>query len=67
VQDWLSHSFGQPFHDFAGSVVVHAVGGWIGLAAVLNLGARRGRYSKEGRISAHRRHPFPFWHWARGS
>jgi ammonia channel protein AmtB len=39
VQDWLSHSFGQPFHDFAGSVVVHAVGGWIGLAAVLNLGA----------------------------
>jgi ammonium transporter, Amt family len=60
VQDWLSHSFGQPFHDFAGSVVVHAVGGWIGLAAVLNLGARRGRYSKEGRISAHPPSSIPF-------
>ncbi|MBI3221485.1 MAG: ammonium transporter, partial [Nitrosomonadales bacterium] len=53
IQDWLNASFGAEFHDFAGSVVVHAVGGWIGLAAVLLLGARRGRYNKEGRISAH--------------
>ncbi|WP_041702850.1 ammonium transporter [Pseudogulbenkiania sp. NH8B] len=60
VQDWLTHAFGQPFHDFAGSVVVHAVGGWIGLAAVLNLGARRGRYSKEGRIAAHPPSSIPF-------
>ena len=52
VQDWLAANLGAPFHDFAGSVVVHAVGGWIGLAAVLHLGARRGRYSKEGRIAA---------------
>ena len=48
------------FHDFAGSVVVHAVGGWIGLAAVLLLGARRGRYSKDGRISAHPPSSIPF-------
>ena len=51
IQDWLKASFGEEFHDFAGSVVVHAVGGWIGLAAVLLLGARRGRYHKDGGIS----------------
>ena len=49
VQAWLKGAFGEEFHDFAGSVVVHAVGGWIGLAAVLLLGARRGRYGKDGR------------------
>ncbi len=52
VQAWLKASFGEEFHDFAGSVVVHAVGGWIGLAAVLVLGARRGRYHKDGGIAA---------------
>jgi len=60
IQDWLNASFGAQFHDFAGSVVVHAVGGWIGLAAVLLLGARRGRYTKEGRISAHPPSSIPF-------
>lgn len=43
-QDWLTASFGHPFHDFAGSIVVHAVGGWIALAAVILLGARYRRY-----------------------
>ncbi len=47
-QTWLETSFGAPFHDFAGSVVVHAVGGWIALAAVLLLGARIGRYDRNG-------------------
>jgi Amt family ammonium transporter len=51
IQSWLKGSFGEEFHDFAGSVVVHAVGGWIGLAAVLMLGARRGRYHKDGGIA----------------
>jgi len=51
VQAWLAAIFGAEFHDFAGSVVVHAVGGWIGLAAVLLLGARRGRYHKDGGIA----------------
>lgn len=37
--------FGAPFHDFAGSVVVHSLGGWIALAAILVLGARTGRFS----------------------
>jgi Amt family ammonium transporter len=60
VQDWLNATFGAEFHDFAGSVVVHALGGWIGLAAVLLLGARRGRYNKDGRISAHPPSSIPF-------
>ncbi len=60
IQDWLNTTFGAEFHDFAGSVVVHAVGGWVGLAAVLLLGARRGRYNKEGRISAHPPSSIPF-------
>jgi Amt family ammonium transporter len=60
VQAWLKGAFGEEFHDFAGSVVVHAVGGWIGLVAVLLLGARRGRYSKEGGISAHPPSSIPF-------
>ncbi|QJD93074.1 ammonium transporter [Duganella dendranthematis] len=60
VQDWLTHTFGATFHDFAGSVVVHAVGGWIALPAVLLLGARRGRYMKNGAIAAHPPSSIPF-------
>ena len=59
-QAWLKESFDAEFHDFAGSVVVHAVGGWIGLMAVLQLGARRGRYSKEGGVAAHPPSSIPF-------
>ncbi len=36
------------FHDFAGSTLVHAVGGWAALASVLLLGARKGKYTKNG-------------------
>ena len=60
IQAWMQGAFGAKFHDFAGSVVVHAVGGWIGLAAVLLLGARRGRYARDGRISAHPPSSIPF-------
>jgi len=60
IQAWLKSSFGEEFHDFAGSVVVHAVGGWVGLAAVLLLGARRGRYQKDGGMSAHPPSSIPF-------
>jgi len=60
VQAWLKGAFGAEFHDFAGSIVVHAVGGWVGLVAVLMLGARRGRYSKEGGMSAHPPSSIPF-------
>lgn len=43
-QSWLENSFGAPFTDFAGSIVVHGVGGWLALGAVMMLGARKGRY-----------------------
>ena len=49
-QDWMTSTFGAPFHDFAGSVVVHAVGGWIALGAVVTLGARIGRYRSDGTL-----------------
>ena len=60
LQDWLAATTGAKFHDFAGSVVVHAVGGWVALPAVLLLGARRGRYTKDGMISAHPPSNIPF-------
>ena len=60
VQAWLSRTTGAEFHDFAGSVVVHAVGGWIALAAVMLVGPRRGRYTPDGRISAHPPSSIPF-------
>jgi ammonium transporter, Amt family len=60
LQPWLETMFGAKFHDFAGSVVVHAVGGWIGLTAVVLLGARRGRYTKDGNVSAHPPSSIPF-------
>jgi Amt family ammonium transporter len=60
VQAWLEASAGAKFHDFAGSVVVHAVGGWIALAAVIVLGPRIGRYSKDGSIAAHPPSSIPF-------
>jgi len=60
IQGWLKATFGEEFHDFAGSVVVHAMGGWIALPAVLLLGARYGRYTKDGRMSAHPPSSIPF-------
>lgn len=60
LQNWLQKTMGAPFHDFAGSVVVHAMGGWIALAAVILLGARHGRYRKDGRVSAHPPSSIPF-------
>ncbi|MEY4978506.1 MAG: hypothetical protein RLZZ352_776 [Pseudomonadota bacterium] len=60
LQTWLKDVAGAEFHDFAGSVVVHAVGGWIGLAAVLLLGARANRYRKDGAMSAHPPSSIPF-------
>jgi Amt family ammonium transporter len=60
IQAWLKQTFGEEFHDFAGSVVVHAFGGWVGLMAVLLLGARRGRYSKDGQVASHPPSSIPF-------
>src|SRR3569832_1207398 len=60
LQAWLEAHFGAKFHDFAGSVVVHAVGGWLALVAVVLLGARHGRYAKDGKIAAHPPSSIPF-------
>jgi ammonium transporter, Amt family len=60
IQDWIQSLTGAPFHDFAGSIVVHALGGWLALPAVLLLGARSNRYRKDGAISAHPPSNIPF-------
>ena len=60
IQAWIKSTFGEEFHDFAGSVVVHAVGGWAALAAVLLLGPRLGRYTKDGRVNAFPPSNIPF-------
>ncbi len=59
-QHWLTSLFGHPFHDFAGSVVVHAMGGWLALTAVLLLGPRHGRYGRNGEVFAHPPSNIPF-------
>ncbi|AEJ04775.1 ammonium transporter, putative [Stutzerimonas stutzeri] len=58
-QAWLEHQFGAPFHDFAGSVVVHAMGGWLAFGAVILLGRRNGRY-RDGRLVAFAPSNIPF-------
>lgn len=60
VQAWIKSLTGTEFHDFAGSIVVHAVGGWLALPAVILLGARSNRYRKDGGISAHPPSSIPF-------
>jgi Amt family ammonium transporter len=52
IQAVIESALGAKFHDFAGSVVVHTMGGWIALCAVLLLGARKGRYTKDGKVIA---------------
>ncbi len=60
VQAWIKATTGAELHDFAGSIVVHALGGWLALPAVLLLGARSNRYKKDGAISAHPPSSIPF-------
>ena len=60
IQAWIKSLTGEEFHDFAGSIVVHAVGGWIALPAIILLGARRGRYTKDGNVAAHPPSSIPF-------
>lgn len=60
VQAKITETTGFAFRDFAGSIVVHAVGGWIALPAVLLLGARANRYRKDGAMSAHPPSNIPF-------
>ena len=60
VQAWIESVTGAEFHDFAGSIVVHAMGGWLALPAVILLGARSNRYRKDGAMSAHPPSNIPF-------
>ena len=52
LQSWFESALGAGFHDFAGSIVVHAMGGFIALGAVLVLGPRIGRYRADGKVVA---------------
>jgi len=53
LQDIFKNIGGAEFHDYAGSVVVHSIGGWLALPAVLVLGPRAGRYLRG------KSHPIP--------
>lgn len=59
LQHFFASVFGVGFHDFAGSIVVHAFGGWVALGAVWLLGVRRNRY-KHGYASTHPPSSIPF-------
>lgn len=48
---WLESLVGVPFKDYAGSIVVHAMGGWLALPAIIILGPRRKRYLENGESS----------------
>jgi Amt family ammonium transporter len=60
IQDWIEATCGARFNDFAGSIVVHAVGGWLAFGAVILLGARKGRYTKTGEMNAFAPSSIPF-------
>ena len=58
-QSWLAHQYGAPFHDFAGSIVVHGFGGWVALVAIVLLGTRNGRF-RHGKLVAFAPSNIPF-------
>ena len=60
LQAWLNDKFGATFHDFAGSVVVHAMGGWLAIVVVILMGARTGRYPKNGGVTGQPPSSIPF-------
>jgi len=60
TNSWLSSWAGQPFHDYAGSVVVHSLGGWFALPAILLLGPRMKRYNFYGDSSPIKVSSIPF-------
>ncbi|MDR1357598.1 MAG: ammonium transporter, partial [Tannerellaceae bacterium] len=49
---FMMRTFGATFHDFAGSTIVHSVGGWVALTGAAVLGPRLGKYGKDGKSRA---------------
>jgi len=60
IQDQINALFGAEFHDFAGSIVVHGMGGWLALGAIILLGHRQGRYKNGQVMAAHPPSSIPF-------
>ncbi|HHC73535.1 MAG TPA: ammonium transporter [Thiothrix sp.] len=60
IQDQINALFGAEFHDFAGSIVVHGMGGWLALGAIILLGHRQGRYKNGQAMAAHPPSSIPF-------
>ena len=56
----LSYGEAEGFYDFAGSTIVHSVGGWAALIAVYLLGPRIGKYNEDGSANAIIGHSMPF-------
>lgn len=61
---FMMRTFGATFHDFAGSTVVHPVGGWIALVGAAILGPRIGKYGKDGKSRAIPGHSLTLVAWA---
>ena len=49
-EGWLAGLTGSTFTDFAGSTIVHSTGGWAALAGALIVGARRGKFRRDGSV-----------------
>jgi Amt family ammonium transporter len=55
-EGWLA---AKGFHDFAGSTVIHSLGGWLALTGALILGPRYGKYGENGKVTAIPGHNIP--------
>jgi Amt family ammonium transporter len=56
---WLENLSTGAFIDFAGSTVVHSLGGWLALAGAITIGPRKGKYTQDGRALAIPGHNIP--------
>ncbi|SMC56314.1 ammonium transporter [Desulfocicer vacuolatum DSM 3385] len=59
-EGWLESVLGVGFYDFAGSTVVHSIGGWLALAGAIVIGPRIGKFDADGKPRAIPGHNLPF-------